>query len=138
MMDKVGETFDGIISSVTSFGLFIELNDIFVEGLVHITNLNNDYYQFDPIRHRLRGEHSGKVYQLGDPIQIKVARVDLDERKIDFMLPEMKSSSHSKKHKKKTQGDHKTGKKKHYAKNKSTPSKKKQTKRKPRKAKGKS
>lgn len=86
MMDKVGEVYEGIISSVTGFGLFVELKDIYVEGLVHITSLPNDYYHFDAVGHRLRGERSGRVYRLGNPVRIKVMRVDLDERKIDFDL----------------------------------------------------
>jgi ribonuclease R len=86
MMDKVGEDYDGIVSSVTSFGIFVELKDIYVEGLVHITALHNDYYHFDPAGHRLRGERSGKVYRLGDQVRVKVARVNLDDRKIDFEL----------------------------------------------------
>jgi len=88
MQDKVGETFPGIISTVTSFGLFVELNDIYVEGLVHITALKSDYYHFDAARHLLKGENSGKTYRLGDPIEVVVARVDLDDRKIDFALPD--------------------------------------------------
>ena len=71
---------------MTSFGLFVELNDIYVEGLVHITSLNNDYYHFDPVGHRLTGERSGQSYRLGDPIRIKLAAVNLDDRKIDFAL----------------------------------------------------
>ncbi len=86
MMDKVGEDFSGRIGSVTSFGLFIELDESRVEGLVHISSLGKDYYQFDPIAHRLLGERSGQTYQIGDPVEIRVARVDLDERKIDFEL----------------------------------------------------
>ena len=86
MQDKVGETCDGIITSVTGFGLFVELNDIYVEGLVHITALKNDYYHFDPAHHRLRGEHGGQTYRLGDAVRVQVAKVDLDERKIDFVL----------------------------------------------------
>lgn len=86
MMDKVGEDYEGIVSSVTSFGLFVELKDIYVEGLVHITALGNDYYHFDPAGHRLRGERTGQTYRLGDPIQVKVVRVNLDDRKIDFEL----------------------------------------------------
>lgn len=84
MLDKVGEAFDGIITAVTSFGLFVELREVFVEGLVHVTALLNDYYHFDPTGHRLRGERSGQVYRLGDPLRVRVVRVDLDERKIDF------------------------------------------------------
>lgn len=86
MLDKVGEEFPGVISSVTSFGLFVELADIYVEGLVHISSLLNDYYQFDPIKHALQGERSGKRYRLGDVVTVKVVRVDLDQRQIDFNL----------------------------------------------------
>lgn len=86
MLDKVGEEFDGVISAVTSFGLFVELAEIYVEGLVHVTALRNDYYRFDPVGHRLTGERSGQVYRLGDTVRVKVVRVDLDERKIDFEL----------------------------------------------------
>ncbi|MEX1197785.1 MAG: ribonuclease R [Pseudohongiellaceae bacterium] len=84
--DRVGEEFDGTIASVTGFGLFVQLNDIYVEGLVHITALQNDYYQFDPARQHLRGERSGITYQLGGSVRVKVARVDLNERKIDLVL----------------------------------------------------
>jgi ribonuclease R len=88
MMDKVGESFDGIITSVNSFGLFVELNDIYVDGLLHITALDNDYYHFDPVGHRLTGERAGKVHRLGDPMHVTLARVDLDQRRIDFVLPQ--------------------------------------------------
>jgi ribonuclease R len=88
MLDKVGQSFDGIITSVTSFGVFVELDDIYVEGLVHVTDLSNDYYHFDPARHRLMGERTGRIYRLADRIQVRIARVDLDERKIDFVLAE--------------------------------------------------
>ncbi len=84
MLDKIGQVFDGIITGVTGFGLFVELREVFVEGLVHVTALRNDYYQFDPVGHRLHGERSGQVYRLGDGLRVRVARVDLDERKIDF------------------------------------------------------
>ena len=86
MLDKVGEAFDGIVTAVTAFGLFVELKEVFVEGLVHVTALRNDYYHFDPIGHRLRGERSGRVYRLGDALRVRLTRVDLDERKIDFEL----------------------------------------------------
>lgn len=88
LLDKVGETYSGLIRSVTSFGLFVELDNIFVDGLVHITALKNDYYKFDPVGHRLQGERTGHTYQLGDRIQVTVVRVDLDQKKIDFDLPE--------------------------------------------------
>ncbi|HEY0719748.1 MAG TPA: S1 RNA-binding domain-containing protein, partial [Gammaproteobacteria bacterium] len=86
MLDKVGEEFDGIISSVTSFGIFVELQSIYVEGLVHITSLHSDYYHFDPVKHRLLGERTSRIYRLADKVRVKVARVDLDERKLDFEL----------------------------------------------------
>ncbi|MBS1225257.1 MAG: exoribonuclease [Proteobacteria bacterium] len=84
MLDKVGQVFDGIITGVAGFGLFVELRGVFVEGLAHVTSLRNDYYQFDPVGHRLHGERSGQVYRLGDRLTVRVVRVDLDERKIDF------------------------------------------------------
>src|SRR5690606_33621760 len=76
----------GLVTAVTGFGLFIELTDIYVEGLVHITALPADYYNFDQVHHSLVGERSGRVYRLGDSIRVQVARVDLDERKIDFEM----------------------------------------------------
>jgi ribonuclease R len=88
MMDKVGGEFGGVISGVTSFGIFVELAEIYVEGLVHISVLPDDYYQFDPIKHALMGERTGRQFRLGDPVKIKVARVDLDQREIDFVLAE--------------------------------------------------
>ncbi|MCH9689712.1 MAG: ribonuclease R [Gammaproteobacteria bacterium] len=84
MQDKIGQVFQGKIAGVTSFGIFVELNDIYVEGLVHVTSLNNDYYAFNPTKHRLVGERTGHSYRLGDAMTVLVARVDLDERKIDF------------------------------------------------------
>ena len=101
MQDKVGETFPGVISTVTSFGLFVELNNIYVEGLVHVTALKSDYYHFDAARHMMTGENSGKTFRLGDPIEVVVARVDLDERKIDFVLPESLEEGFDKPRKKK-------------------------------------
>ncbi len=86
MRERVGEVFPGVISAVTGFGLFVELTDIYVEGLVHVTALPDDYYHFDPIHHRLSGERSGRSFRLGDSLSVRVARVDLDERKIDFEL----------------------------------------------------
>ena len=90
MKDRVGETFPGVITAVTGFGLFVELQDIYVEGLVHVTALPGDYYHFDPVHHRLAGERSGRSFRLGDSVEVKVMRVDLDERKIDFELAEGK------------------------------------------------
>lgn len=84
MQDKLGEVFSGRVSAVTGFGVFVELDEIYVEGLVHVTSLKNDYYTFDAVKHRLVGERSNHVYHLGDKMRVLVARVDLDERKIDF------------------------------------------------------
>ncbi|OBS08724.1 ribonuclease R [Acidihalobacter prosperus] len=89
MLDKVGHVFDGLISTVTGFGVFVQLRDVYVEGLVHVTSLSNDYYRFDPVGQCLRGERSGRVYRIGDPMTVRVARVDLDERKIDFAPEEV-------------------------------------------------
>jgi ribonuclease R len=86
MMDKIGDEFAGIISAVTSFGFFVELAEIYVEGLVHISNLGQDYFHFDPTSHRLLGERTNTTYRLGDRVKIKVVRVDLDEKKMDFEL----------------------------------------------------
>lgn len=86
MLERVGEVFEGRINAVTGFGLFVLLDEVFVEGLVHVTSLSNDYYQHDPIHHRLRGERSGHIYRLGDRIRVRLIQVNLDERKIDFEL----------------------------------------------------
>jgi ribonuclease R len=88
MQDKVGEAYEGVITSVTSFGLFVELKDIYVEGLVHVTSLSNDFYRFDPIGHRMTGERTGRVYRMGDTLRVQVVRVNLDERKVDFVPAE--------------------------------------------------
>ena len=88
MQGKVGELYEGTISGVTSFGMFVELDDIYVEGLVHITALPADYYHFDPIGHRLNGERGGKSYRLANRVKVKVMRVSLEDKKIDFELVE--------------------------------------------------
>ncbi len=95
MMDKVGQVFAGVISGVTGFGLFVELSETYVEGLVHISTLPNDYYHFNASKLTLEGEHSKKQYRLGDPIQVRVARVDLDEREIDFVVEDEEASANS-------------------------------------------
>ncbi|QEH20470.1 ribonuclease R [Histophilus somni] len=86
MQDHVGDEFDGIISSVTGFGLFVRLDDLFIDGLVHISTLDNDYYQFDSIKQRLIGENSGTTYRLGDKVKIRVEAVSLAQRQVDFVL----------------------------------------------------
>ncbi|MDO9311257.1 MAG: ribonuclease R [Nitrosomonas sp.] len=99
MQDRIGECFDGVISSVTGFGLFVALDNVYVEGLVHISELPSDYFHFDATKHTLLGERSGKQYRLGDRLQVKLVRVDLETSKIDFVLaePSKKSSSAKKK-----------------------------------------
>ena len=97
MQDKIGECFDGVISSLTGFGLFVALDNVYVEGLVHISELPSDYFHFDAIKHLLQGERSGKQYRLGDRLRVKLVRVDLETSKIDFVLAEsMKKSGRSK------------------------------------------
>ncbi len=91
MMDKTGEVLPGIISAVTSFGFFVELAEIYVEGLVHISSLGQDYFSFDPTSHQLRGERTGAKYRIGDNVTVKVARVSLDDKKIDFDLVQKKT-----------------------------------------------
>ena len=86
MRDKVGETFMGTISGVTAFGAFIALDDLYVEGLLHISELGKDYYHFDAAKHELMGERTKQRYRLGDRVRVKVVRVDLDTTKIDFVL----------------------------------------------------
>lgn len=86
LRDQVGEVYPGLVSSVTGFGLFVELKEFYVEGLVHISSLPHDYYRFEPAQHRLVGERTRKIFGLGDELLVRVVRVDLDNRKIDFEL----------------------------------------------------
>lgn len=88
MEKHISSRFDGTISGVTSFGLFVELDDSKVNGLIHITQLPHDYYHFDPIRKTLTGERMGRVFRLGDRASIVVLKASLEERKIDFKLAE--------------------------------------------------
>ncbi|MFZ6747591.1 ribonuclease R [Undibacterium sp. Ren11W] len=90
--NKLGEEFTGTISAVTQFGIFVQLDDIYIEGLVHITELGADYFQFDDARHELRGERTGKRYQLTDRVRVQVSRVDLDARKIDLSIVQVPSA----------------------------------------------
>ncbi len=86
MLDKQGQRFSGVIDSVTAFGFFVMLDDVLVDGLVHVTSLSNDYYHYDELSQCLFGERSKKRYKLGDTVDVIVSRVSLDERKIDFVL----------------------------------------------------
>jgi ribonuclease R len=86
MADKVGDEFDGYIMGVAPFGLFIELVDHFVEGLVHISSMADDYYRFLDRGHELHGENTGKIYRLGDNVRVQVTRVDQERRQIELGL----------------------------------------------------
>ena len=86
MQRHLGDEFDGIVTGVTSFGLFVELMRLGVSGLVHVTAMPNDYYTFDPVSHRLTGKRGGKVFSLADRVRVIVAAVNIDERKVDLKL----------------------------------------------------
>lgn len=86
MQDRIGEEFDGTVAGVTSFGLFVALDGVYVEGLLHVTELGNDYFNYDKARHEMAGERTGVRYRLGDRLRVKVSRVDLETSKIDFVL----------------------------------------------------
>ena len=86
MREHLGEEYAGTVSAVTSFGLFVQLDGLYVEGLVHITELGGEYYRFDEVRQELRGERSGVRYVVGSRVRVQVSRVDLDGRKIDFRM----------------------------------------------------
>lgn len=96
MQERVGDEFLGTITTVMSFGLFVELDNIYIEGLVHISELSNDYYHFDPVNHCLEGERTRKIYRLGDKIDVRVVRVDLEEKKIDLQIKGLPDKSNSK------------------------------------------
>jgi ribonuclease R len=86
MSDHIGDEYSGTVSSVTNFGLFVQLDDVYVDGLVHISSLQSDYYQYQQAAHRLVGDRTRISYGLGDKLKVRVVRVSLDERKIDFEL----------------------------------------------------
>jgi len=86
MADKLGDVFRGYITGVQAFGLFVELNEVYVSGLVHVSSMTDDYYLFDEKAHLLKGENTKKVYRLGDTVEVQIVRVDLERRQIDFAL----------------------------------------------------
>lgn len=86
MQDRIGEEFEGTVAGVTSFGLFVALDGVYVEGLLHVTELGNDYFHYDKARHEMAGERTGVRYRLGDRLSVKLVRVDLETTKIDFTL----------------------------------------------------
>jgi ribonuclease R len=84
----IGEEFEGMVSGVTSFGLFVELDYGRISGLVHVTGLPNDYYHFDPVAHRMTGERQGRIFQLADKVKVRVVAVNMEDRKNDFEIVE--------------------------------------------------
>jgi ribonuclease R len=86
MRDRVGETFSATLSGVAAFGIFVALDEVYVEGMVHVSELGNDYYQFDAARHQLVGERSGSRFRLGDRVSVRLVRADLETTRLDFAL----------------------------------------------------
>ena len=86
MLDRVGESFEGVVASVTNFGLFVRLTEYHIDGLVHITSLDDDYYHYDDVKQALMGESGHNSFRLGDQLTVKVVAVNLDERKIDLVI----------------------------------------------------
>jgi len=86
MKERIGEEFDGTISAVTAFGIFVALDTIYIEGLVHVSELGADYFQFDNIKHQMLGERTGQRFRLGDRVRVRLVRADLETNKIDFVL----------------------------------------------------
>ena len=106
MSHRVGEKLWGVVSSVTEFGLFVELEEVYVDGLVHITSLGNDYYRYDADRRQLIGESSNKVYHNGQRLEVQVSRVDMEQGRIDFSLTDVLNQRFDQKNKRKP--NHKT------------------------------
>jgi ribonuclease R len=100
MSDKVGDVFKGRITGVHSYGLFVELLDFLVEGLIHISTMGDDYYTYIDEKHCLLGEHSGKKYRLGDEVTVQVVRVDTERKRMDFILAEEEPGTPAKKKRK--------------------------------------
>lgn len=96
MKDRLGEVFSGTISSVTGFGVFVNLDEIYIEGLIHVTDLGNDYYVFNKSKHALIGERSGKSFGMGDRVTIKVAKIDMELSRIDLILIDSKKLTKNK------------------------------------------
>ena len=105
LKDRIGEEFEGVIAAVTNFGVFVELSDLYIEGLIHISALPGDYYHFDQAKQRLIGERTRQVFQLGGAVTVRVARVDLDDRKIDLELAGVAPSRRGKSGKRSAEGE---------------------------------
>jgi ribonuclease R len=89
MLDKTGQEFDACVADVQPFGIFVELQDIFVEGLVHVASLNDDYYEFDEELHRLVGQRRRRIFRIGDRVKVRLVKVNLERRELDFELEGM-------------------------------------------------
>jgi ribonuclease R len=105
LKDRIGEEFEGVIAAVTTFGVFVELSDLYIEGLMHISALPGDYYHFDQAKQRLIGERTRQIFQLGGAVTVRVARVDLDDRKIDLELAGIAPSKRSKSGRRRSEGE---------------------------------
>jgi len=105
LKDRIGEEFEGVIAAVTTFGVFVELSDLYIEGLMHVSALPGDYYHFDQAKQRLIGERRRQIFQLGGAVTVRVARVDLDDRKIDLELAGVEPSKRSKSGKRRSEGE---------------------------------
>ena len=93
MQDRIGEVFEGTIAAVVPFGVFVALDTVYVEGLVHVSELGEDYFQYDNVKHLMLGERTGKRYRLGDRLQVKLGRADLESGRIDFVLSRLPMST---------------------------------------------
>ena len=102
MSHKIGDTLWGVVSSVTEFGLFVELEEFYIDGLVHITSLGQDYYRFDSDTRQLVGESSGKTYHNGQRLEVQVSRVDMDQGRIDFALLDVRNEKFDRSNKRKS------------------------------------
>jgi ribonuclease R len=96
MEHRTGEEFEGLVSGVQPFGLFVELEDIFVEGLVHISTLADDFYHYEEDRHRMVGQNRRRIFQVGDAVRVRVVKVNLERREIDFVLADIEPSKRKK------------------------------------------
>ncbi len=105
LKDRIGEKFEGVIAAVTTFGVFVELSDLYIEGLMHVSALPGDYYHFDQAKQRLIGERTRQIFQLGGAVTVRVARVDLDDRKIDLELAGVAPSKRSKSGRRRSEGE---------------------------------
>ena len=92
MQDKIGQEYHGFVSGVTTFGFFVELTDVFVDGLVHVSTLGDDFYELVEAQHCLRGKRSRRVFRVGDPVRVLVAGVSVERRQIDFVVAGMEAT----------------------------------------------